>query len=116
MIYLNLNANYFSVGRKLTKQSTNPEKAIHINIFPIWKPRGRLASFSYQHVGFQSFLIFVLSFSRSQLISVCRDTKTCIMFTDDRLSFSITVLTALVIMCLAALPLQMAKIMSGESG
>jgi len=35
------------------------------------------------------------------------------MFTDDRLSFSITVLTALVIMCLAALPLQMAMIMSG---
>ena len=70
---------------------------------------------SCQHVSLQSFLIFVLSFSCSQLISVCYDDKTLMMFTDDRLSFFVTVLAALVIMCLASLPLQIAMTMgAGE--
>ena len=70
---------------------------------------------SCQHVGLQSLLIFVLSFSCSQLISVCHDDKTLMMFTDDRLSFFVTVLAALVIMFLAALPLQIAMTMgAGE--
>ena len=67
---------------------------------------------SSQHVGLQSFLIFVLSFSCSQLISVCRDNKKSMMFTDDRLSYFVTVLTAIVIVCLAALPLQITMTMS----
>ena len=34
------------------------------------------------------------------------------MFTDDRLSYFVTVLTAIVIVCLAALPLQITMTMS----
>ena len=63
------------------------ERTIHSDIFSIWRLWGRQALLSWQQVGLQSFLIFVLSFSWSQLISVCRDNKTLMMFTDDRLSF-----------------------------